>query len=100
MFKHILVAIDGSELAERAAAQGLQLAKALGARATAVIVTEPWTALFPEDGAVQSPIEAYDRSVNESAAKTLARIVKIARMQEIECGTLHEKDQYPAEGIV
>jgi universal stress protein family protein len=43
MYKHILIATDGSELAEKAIKTGLSLAKALGARATAVTVTEPWT---------------------------------------------------------
>ena len=45
MYKNILIATDGSELAEKAVWTGLSLAKALGARATAVTVTEPWTAL-------------------------------------------------------
>lgn len=40
MFKHILIATDGSELAETAIAAGLELAKALGARATAVTVSD------------------------------------------------------------
>ena len=43
MYKHILIATDGSELAAKAVAQGLDLAKALGAKVTAVTVTEPWT---------------------------------------------------------
>ena len=45
MFKHILIATDGSELADKAVVQGLTLAKALNAKATAVTVTEPWDAL-------------------------------------------------------
>ena len=32
MFTHILIATDGSELADKAVAQGLALAKALNAR--------------------------------------------------------------------
>ena len=45
MFKHILIATDGSELADKAVAQGLALADALNAKATAATVTEPWDAL-------------------------------------------------------
>ncbi|MEE8531801.1 MAG: universal stress protein, partial [Hyphomicrobium sp.] len=44
MYAHILIATDGSELAEKAVEQGLTLAKALGSKATAINVTEPWTA--------------------------------------------------------
>ena len=47
MFKHILIATDGTELAEKAVAHGLALAKHLGAKATAVTVSglgtrSPW----------------------------------------------------------
>ena len=45
MFKHILIATDGSELAERAASQGLELAKVVNAKVTAVTVTEQWSAV-------------------------------------------------------
>jgi nucleotide-binding universal stress UspA family protein len=45
MFKHILIATDGSELADKAILKGFALAKALNAKATAVTVTEPWDAL-------------------------------------------------------
>ena len=40
MYKHILIATDGSELAEKAVADALTLAKALEARVTAVTVTD------------------------------------------------------------
>ena len=40
MYKHLLIATDGSDLARKAVEQGLALAKALSAKATAVTVTE------------------------------------------------------------
>jgi nucleotide-binding universal stress UspA family protein len=40
MYEHLLVATDGSELAARAVAHGLDLANAVGARVTAVTVTD------------------------------------------------------------
>jgi nucleotide-binding universal stress UspA family protein len=42
MFKHILIATDGSDFAGKALVQGLSLAKALAAQVTIVTVTEPW----------------------------------------------------------
>ena len=42
MYKHILIATDGSDLAAKAVATGLALAKQLGAKVTAVTATEPW----------------------------------------------------------
>jgi nucleotide-binding universal stress UspA family protein len=45
MFEHILIATDGSELADKAVEQSIMLAKALGAKVTVVMVTESWDAL-------------------------------------------------------
>lgn len=41
MYKHILIPIDGSRVSEVAAAAGIRLGKALGARVTAVHVVPP-----------------------------------------------------------
>jgi Universal stress protein family len=45
MYKEILIATDGSELANRALAHGLKLANEVKARVTIVTVTPPWSAL-------------------------------------------------------
>jgi nucleotide-binding universal stress UspA family protein len=42
MYKRILVATDGSDLAAKALAHGPSLAKALSSQMTIVTVTEPW----------------------------------------------------------
>ena len=39
MFKHLLIPTDGSPLSERAALKGLELARTLGARVTALHVS-------------------------------------------------------------
>ena len=41
MYKHILIATDGSELAGKAVLVGLTLAKQLNCKVTAVTVSEP-----------------------------------------------------------
>ena len=45
MFKHILVATDGSELSRAAVSAGIELARALKARVTAVMCSVPYAAL-------------------------------------------------------
>jgi nucleotide-binding universal stress UspA family protein len=57
LYKHILIATDGSELAGKAVSAGLTLAKALGAKVTAVNATEPWTAMVTGEAALAFPIE-------------------------------------------
>jgi nucleotide-binding universal stress UspA family protein len=100
MFKHVLIATDGSELAERAVAQGLQLAKVLNAKVTAVTATEPWTAVVTGEAALAFPHADYEKAAAENAAKILRRASDLAKKADVACATVHVKDQYPAEGIV
>lgn len=100
MYKHLLIATDGSELAQKAVDQGLELAKAIGAKATAVTVTEPWIAVAPGEMAIAFPVEDYDRGVAENAARIIAGVDAAAKQHGVACGTLHVKDQFPAEGIL
>ena len=74
MYKHILIATDGSELAGKAVSAGLTLAKALGAKVTAVNATEPWTAMVTGEAALAFPIEEYEKSSAENAAKILTEV--------------------------
>lgn len=100
MYKHILIATDGSELATKAVEQGLALAKALGAKATAVNVTESWVAVAPGEYAITFPIDEYEKACAAGAAMTLGAVREIAQRIGVECDTLHAKDQLPAEGII
>lgn len=100
MYKHILIATDGSEIAADTLAQGLRLAKALGARVTAVNVTEPWTAGAYGPAPTPSLIRVYDKAAAENAAAVLARAEAAAAELGVSCTTLHVKDQHPADGIV
>lgn len=59
MFKHILIATDGSDLAQAAVQKRLEFASALGAKVTAVTVTPSWVELMPGESAVSAPVEEY-----------------------------------------
>jgi nucleotide-binding universal stress UspA family protein len=100
MYKHILIASDGSELAGRAVEQGLTLAKTLGAKVTAITVTEPWTAAVSGEWAVAFPVEEYEKAAAANAAKILAQVAETAARIGVPCQTVHVQDQFPAEGIV
>ncbi len=101
MYKHILIASDGSELAGRAVEQGLTLAKTLGSKVTAVTVTEPWTAAVSGEWAVAFPVEEYEKAAAANAQKILAeRDARRRARIGIACETVHIKDQFAAEGIV
>ena len=62
MFKNILVPTDGSDLAAKAVEQGVHFAKEIGAKITAVTVTEPFHLLSIEPSQLEyTPIESYRR---------------------------------------
>jgi nucleotide-binding universal stress UspA family protein len=100
MYKHILIASDGSELAGRAVEQGLTLAKTLGSKVTAVSVTEPWTAAVSGEWAVAFPVEEYEKAAAANARKILSDVSETAARIGVACETVHIKDQFAAEGIV
>ncbi len=100
MYKHILIATDGSELAHKAVEQGLTLAKTVGAKVTAVFVSEPWTAVVPGEMGMAFPVDDYEKGAKENATNILASVKTEAQNAGVSCETLHVADQYPAEGII
>lgn len=103
MFKNILIATDGSELASKGVRQGLALAEKLGAKVTFLSVVEPLT---PEaiqaaiSGGVEDPVGGYDRQIDASMKKRYVAIEQEAAQYGITVDMLHEIDQSPAEAIV
>jgi nucleotide-binding universal stress UspA family protein len=100
MYKNLLIASDGSELAGKAVTHGLKLAKALGAKVTAVNVSDSWTAFASAEISVPFPIEEYERACEEAAQKVLTEIAARAKAEGVACDTIHVKDQFAAEGII
>jgi nucleotide-binding universal stress UspA family protein len=100
MYKHILLATDGSELAAKAVVAGLELAKRLQAKATAVTATEPWTAVVAGEAALGFPPDEYEKAAATAAARALSAVDDAAKRIGIDCATLHARDQYPAEAIL
>lgn len=107
MYKHILIATDGSELAGRGLAHGLALAKAVGARVTVVTATEMWSVMGvlrdshdePSRGG-PNPIVQYETAATAAASRVLTAAAQQAKAQGVACETVHVADMHPAEGIV
>ena len=102
MFRNILVlATDGSELADKAVEQGLALAGKLGAKVTAVTVTLPWSSTASGEWPLVFPIDEYERAATATAGQILGAVTDKAKAARVACDTGHVKDQYPgAEGIL
>ena len=103
MYKNILIATDGSELASKGVRQGLALAEKLDAKVTFLSVVEPLT---PEaiqaaiSGGVEDPVGGYDQQIDASMKKRYAAIEQEAAQYGITVDMLHEIDNSPAEAIV
>ena len=84
MFKHILIPTDGSELSQKAATQGVALAKAVGAKVTAVFAAPPATPIVYRD--ILPVGYATPGEHEQMIAKTAAKISRAhrARRQEGE----------------
>jgi nucleotide-binding universal stress UspA family protein len=103
VYKHILIATDGSELAQKAVAQGLALAKQVNAKATAVAVTEPWDALSMAalaESRIPNPVADYEERMKAYANRVLWSVSEAAKKVGHPCLTLYVKDRQPAEGII
>ena len=100
MYKHILIAIDGSDLARKALAHGLGLAKAVGARVTVVSVTEPWATMAPPEVLKGPFVQEYERAAAEGAKRILDGAAAAAKEAGVDCTPLHVPDRFAAEGIL
>ena len=100
VYKHLLSATDGSELAQKAVDQGFALAKALNAKATVINVTPSWTSTVSGEATLAIHAENYNKLVAEEAWKILSTVDDAAKKADFTCDTLHVKDRSPAEGII
>ena len=103
MYKHILIATDGSELADKGMEHGLKLAKALGSEVTILTVSEPLSAEAAEAarrGGIKDPVVRYDQQIDEAMKARFAAIEKRAAAHGVEVDFVHEIDHSPAEAIV
>jgi len=99
LYQHILIATDGSEISEKAVRQGLALAKAVGARATIITVSEPFPN-FQSEFTTGEVIKQHQSSQQKEAASYLASAMATADEIGITASTLHVADSHSAEAIL
>jgi nucleotide-binding universal stress UspA family protein len=102
MFKHIMIPTDGSPQSQKAAARGVELAKAVGAKVTAFFAAPPATPVIYRD---QLPVgfaqpAEHDEIIKKTAAKHLGFIERVARKAGVRCEGVHVTSDYPAEAIL
>ena len=100
MYKHILLPTDGSELSKAAMKHGIALAKAIGAKVTALVVSTPLNSLVVDPSVVSSALDQYKALVATQTAKYLDNIKNNAAKAGVDCSTLCIEHDKPYQAIV
>ena len=103
MFKHILLPTDGSKLSERAVQRGLELAKELGARVTAVHVIPEFRMMADESFVLPTTADLkrrYDKESKARAEKMLAKIAERAKDAGVKYDCVSVMGDLPHDAII
>ena len=100
MFKNILIPTDGSDLAYKAVEQGVLFAKEIGAKITAMTVTEPFELVSVSQIQLEyTPIE-YKKHAEAHAEKVLSVVLDAAKLAGVVCDTLHVEHEQVYQAII
>ena len=100
MYKHILIATDGSPLSAEAIGKAMALAKQLAAKATVLMVTEPFRVYSSDPGQIAAMKGEFERQSGEEARRHLAAAQQQATALGVACETLTFQHRRPYEAII
>lgn len=102
MYKNILIPTDGSKLSARAIADGVRLAKALGARVTGLFAAPAPTPVVYEHflPVGYMTTEQHAKLIEKTATKYLGEIEKAAKAAGVKCQVVHFTSDFPADAIL
>ena len=103
MYKHILVPTDGSPISARAVKQAVTFAKSLGAKITAIHVSQEYRSMMDEGFAVPAYATFRKRFEEESAKRSNALLTGIkstAKAAGVECDGVAVVNNLPYEAII
>jgi nucleotide-binding universal stress UspA family protein len=99
MFKHMLVATDGSELSERAIAYAISIAAPVNAQVTALYVVQPVHTIVPAP--LSETISAdFAARVEEHAKAAMAFVEQTARKANVTVNLVTVREEQPHKAIV
>lgn len=103
MYKHILVATDGSKLAAKAVKSGVRLAKSIGARVTGVYVIPPYVPPMYGEAAIYVPEvtpKRYKELSEKEAKKALALVEIEAQTARVPCTVTYPVADQAWQGVI
>ncbi|WP_157959710.1 universal stress protein [Devosia submarina] len=104
MFHHLVVAVDGSELAERALRSSLELARVHGSRVTIITCTDPISAGLGTGGFGTFDAASVIKQLEQAYAAEANQVLDAAKKTSTEAGidaeTLYVPNQRAADSIL
>jgi nucleotide-binding universal stress UspA family protein len=103
MYRNILIATDGSALAEKAVQHGVSLAKSVGAKVTVLIVEAPFNVYDLPESRMPQMAEAFaqhTQHIKQHAATVLDRIAAAAKAAGVACDPVQVEHDHPFQAIV
>lgn len=104
MYRHILIATDGSDLSDRALEHGLNLAKALDAKALLVHVRAPYQPLmiptYPFPVLAEGDRHAHEAATQKSATEILSAATARADAVGVRATSLMPENEEPWRGLM
>lgn len=102
MYKRILLATDGSPLAQLGSEQGIRLAREMGASVVVIYVSPPFASPVAFEFVPFPPasIADYGERADAQAAQFMEVIHAAATRAEVPCEQIHVRGIPPAEAIV
>ncbi len=103
MYRNILIATDGSALAERAVAHGVTLAKTVGAKITAIVVEAPFNVYDVPESKLPQMSDAFAQHAEHTkqhAAKILSSVAHAAKAASVPCDSVQIEHDHPFQAII
>lgn len=100
MFKHILIPTDGTDLSRKAVIYGVQLAKSVGARVTAISVSEPYHVASMDAVLIAETPEEHEAQATRIAERALEQVRMAAEAASVAAETVREVHDQPYRAII
>lgn len=103
MYRNILVATDGSDLAARGVEQAVALAADLHARLVVLTASEPWHTGLGDPmamGASAELLDDYRNGCKEAADEVLGAAAALAQSRDVSVETVYLPERPPADAIL
>jgi nucleotide-binding universal stress UspA family protein len=100
MYRHILIPTDGSDLAGKAVQHGIGFAKEVGARITALTVSEPFPMMAAYPAVIQDAPASYRERSAEYAGRVLDAVANAVKAAGVACETVHVEAGQPYQAII